>query len=56
MSCVHASGFVYCDNHSTNGTYYNGHLLKSGVLCYLKDGDVLYIHGKEDERTFISWM
>ncbi|MDD3219245.1 MAG: ATP-binding cassette domain-containing protein [Lachnospiraceae bacterium] len=43
------SGFVYCDNHSTNGTYYNGHLLKSGVLCYLKDGDVLYIHGKEDE-------
>ena len=40
----------YRDTDSLNGTIYNGTILAGGVLQELMDGDVLRIHGREDEN------
>ncbi|MCC8066315.1 MAG: FHA domain-containing protein [Clostridiales bacterium] len=46
-----ASGYSYRDLRSSNGTHLNGKMLQPNVLKELQDGDVLRIHGKEDEQN-----
>lgn len=43
------TGCLYRDAGSTNGTFYNGKLMEAGSAQMLFDGDILRIHGPEDE-------
>ena len=43
------SGCRYCDESSMNGTLLNGNMLDAGKPVVLSDGDILRIHGQQDD-------
>lgn len=45
---------IYKDMGGVNGTIYNGKRMSPGAIRILKDGDVLRIHGMEDEERVLD--
>ncbi|MBR2188357.1 MAG: ATP-binding cassette domain-containing protein [Eubacterium sp.] len=48
---TNAAGSRYSDAGSLNGTIYNGRELEPGAGQLLSDGDVLRVHGRQDESS-----
>lgn len=51
---TNAAGSKYRDVGSSNGTYLNGHRLTPGFPEDLNDGDIIKIHGKDDEKHLLD--